>query len=59
MKISVVNARAFAKALNDAADEAMKTGEHEFELVNAMQSVDNAARAELEQAIAAAKADQG
>jgi hypothetical protein len=59
MKISVVTARAFASALNAAADAAMAKGEHEFDLIHATQAVDNAAREELEQAIAAAKAAQG
>jgi len=59
MKISVATARSFAQALNDAADKAMSEGKHEFDLISASQAVDNAAREELENAILAAKADQG
>lgn len=60
MKISVMNARAIAAALTKGADDAMAKGEHEFDLLSTVQSIDDAARADLEQAIAEAKQnDQG
>jgi len=51
MKISVSNARAFALVLSSAADEAQAKGETDFELAETVKELDDAARAELEQAI--------
>jgi len=55
MRISVSDARAFARLLVDGADAAEKAGETDFDLTAAAQSVDDAARKELEQAITDAK----
>jgi hypothetical protein len=59
MKITVSDARAFAAALNQGADEAMEKGEHEFDLVTVVQSVDDKAREDLQAAIEAARQSGG
>jgi|GEM_PF-2507972 len=56
MKISVTNARALAEALIQGADQAMSVGHYEFELTDAVQAVDNAARDEMLSALQEAKA---
>lgn len=55
MKITVANARAFAAALTSGADAAEQAGASDFSLIDAAQAMDNAARAELQAAIEAAK----
>lgn len=55
MKILVADARAFAAALITGADEAEKNGETQFDPLKAAQSLDDAARADFERAIAEAK----
>lgn len=55
MKIKVTDARAFAAALTAGAETAESAGASEFDLVDSLQSLDNAARAELQSAIDAAK----
>jgi deoxyribose-phosphate aldolase len=55
MKISVQDAQALATALTNGVDKAMAEGAHEFDLVEAMQSVDDAARDQLQEAIDAAR----
>ena len=51
MKLSVMAAREAAHALNAAADEAMKNGEHEFEFTSVAQANVNVAWADLETVI--------
>jgi magnesium-transporting ATPase (P-type) len=55
MKLSVEDARTLALALNLAADKAMENGEHEVEVVGALQAIDDAARDDLQKAIDAAR----
>lgn len=54
MRLSVADARAFAKALNDGADAAEQAGEADVELTQSLQALDDAARADLQAAIAQA-----
>lgn len=55
MKISVTNAQALIHTLQAGVDAAMKAGHHEFDFVTALQADDDAARAELQKAIEAAR----
>ena len=53
MKIAVTDAREIAQALTSAADAAEAAGQQEFDLLDTLQGVDNAARDVLAAAIAA------
>jgi hypothetical protein len=55
MRISVSDARAFAKLLTEGADAAEKAGATDFDLTSAAQALDDAARGELAAAIASAQ----
>lgn len=55
MKITVVNARAFAASLTSAAASAQAAGATEFDLLDALEAVDDDARAQLAAAITAAQ----
>lgn len=55
MKISVMDARAFAEALTKGADDAMAHGKHEFDLTATVESIDDKAREDLQKAIEAAR----
>jgi hypothetical protein len=57
--MTVVNARALAGALSAAADQAEAAGSADFDLIESMRALDNAARAELQAAIDAAKKASG
>lgn len=56
--MNIEQARELAATLNDAADAAEAAGTDEVDLVSNLQAVDDAARAELEAAIAAAEKAQ-
>lgn len=59
MNLSIADARAFAKMLNDAADNAEALGQPMVDLTASMQSLDNEARADLQDAIDHAKKQIG
>ena len=56
MRITVENARALAASLTSAAATAQSAGATDFELLDALGSVDDDARAQLEAAITQADA---
>lgn len=56
MKINVKHAREIAATLTLAADAAMAKGEHEFELIDVVKSIDDSARDDLQKAIEAVRA---
>jgi hypothetical protein len=55
MRITVADARTLAAALTAGADEAEQAGQSDFEAINALQALDDQARAQLQAAIDAAK----
>jgi hypothetical protein len=54
MRLTVQQARDIVSALNAAADAAQKAGESDFDLVEVLSGLDDAARAQLQAAINAA-----
>ncbi len=51
MRMTVLDARMFAESLIDAAARAEAAGQPDFDLTNALQAMDDKARAELHSAI--------
>jgi hypothetical protein len=55
MKISITNAQVMVESLQAGIKHAMDNGEFEFDVTPVLQAADDAARKELELAIAAAR----